>query len=494
MNARFTPAGPGITELLEALGVKAGGLVLDSRKVKPGDLFLAVPGAMVDGRNFIGQAVAAGAAAVLWERRDHEWDETLRVPNLGVDGLRELLGAIADEFHGHPSHHLWMAGVTGTNGKTSCAHWIAQSLSRLGRKTAVLGTLGSGFAGALEPALNTTPDAVELHGRLANFLAEGASACAMEVSSHGLAQGRVNGVKFDVALFTNLTRDHLDFHKTMDDYAAAKARLFRWPGLRHAVVNIDDPFGHMLAASLDRSRVEVLAYGMRQGDILGRNLELSTSGLTLDVATPWGATKLTSPVLGSFNASNLLGVLGVLLASGMPLEDAAASLSRVGAVPGRMQLVREAGVPLVVVDYAHTPDALEKALETLRGILPGGARLICVFGCGGDRDPGKRPLMGEVATRLADHAVITSDNPRSEDPRSIIEAIAAGARPNHSAEPNRAAAIIHALREAHGSDVVLIAGKGHETYQEIRGQRLPFDDARVAREVLRRLKGRGSDA
>jgi UDP-N-acetylmuramyl-tripeptide synthetase len=475
--------------------VKSGGLALDSRKVKPGDLFLAVPGATADGRNFIRQAVAAGATAVLWERRDHEWDETLHVPNLGVDGLHEMLGAIADEFHGHPSHQLWMAGVTGTNGKTSCAHWIAQALSGLGRKTALLGTLGSGFPGALEPALNTTPDAVELHGRLATFLAQGAAACAMEVSSHGLSQGRVNGVKFDVALFTNLTRDHLDFHKTMDDYAAAKARLFRWQGLRHAVVNIDDPFGRMLAASLDRSRVDVLTYGMRQGDILGRNLELATSGLTMDVATPRGTAKLSSSMLGSFNASNLLGVLGVLLASGMPLEDAVASLSRVEAVPGRMQLVREAASgPLVVVDYAHTPDALEKVLETLRGILAHGARLVCVFGCGGDRDPGKRPLMGEVATRLADHAVITSDNPRSEDPRSIIEAIAAGARPNHSSEPNRAAAILHALKESHAGDVVLIAGKGHENYQEIHGQRLPFDDARVAREVLRRLKGRGGDA
>jgi UDP-N-acetylmuramoyl-L-alanyl-D-glutamate--2,6-diaminopimelate ligase len=494
MNARFTPAAPAIPELLAGLGVKANGLAIDSRKVLPGDLFLALPGEKSDGRNFIRQAVAAGAAAVLWERRDHEWDRTLRVPNAGVAGLRDMLGAIADEFHGHPSRHLWMAGITGTNGKTSCSHWIAQSLSRLGRKTAVLGTLGSGFPGTLEPALNTTPDAVELHARLARFLGEGASACAMEVSSHGIEQGRVNGVQFDVALFTNLSRDHLDYHKTMADYAAAKARLFRWPGLKHAAINVDDPFGRELASSLDRSGVNVLEYGLGRGDVAGHKLDLSTRGLKLEIATPWGSAQLASPMLGGFNASNLLGVLAVLGLSGVALQDAVAALSEVEAVAGRMQLVREPGTPLVVVDYAHTPDALEKVLETLRGVLPAGGRLFCVFGCGGDRDPGKRPLMGEVATRLADYAVITSDNPRSEDPQSIIAAVAAGAHPNYSTEPDRAAAIYRAVNEARQDDIVLLAGKGHEAYQETRGMRLPFDDVNVARELLRRLKGRSQHA
>ena len=494
MNARFSPGGPGIPEMLAGLGVPITGLALDSRKVKRGDLFLAVPGEKSDGRTHIGQALAAGAAAVLWERRDYEWDASLRAPNIGVPGLRDLLGAIADEFHGHPSHQLWMAGVTGTNGKTSCSHWIAQSLSLLGRRTALMGTLGSGFAGALEPSLNTTPDAVGLHARLAGFVDEGATACAMEVSSHGIEQGRVNGVKFDVALFTNLSRDHLDYHKTMEDYAAAKARLFRWPGLKHAAINVDDRFGRELAASLDRSRVSVLQYGLGHGDVSGHKLDLSTRGLKLEIATPWGPAQLESPMLGRFNASNLLGVLSVLLMSDVPLGDAVAVLSRAEAVPGRMQLVREPDAPLVVVDYAHTPDALEKALGTLRAVLPAGAKLYCVFGCGGDRDPGKRPLMGEVATRLSDHAVITSDNPRSEDPMAIIAAIAAGAHPNYAAEPDRAAAISHALYEARPGDVVLVAGKGHENYQEAQGLRLPFDDVKVARELLRRLKGQARHA
>lgn len=481
-------------ELLAKLGASFGGLVLDSRKVKSGDLFLALPGDHADGRSFIPQAIASGAAAVLWESRDFEWDRTWQVPNLGVPGLRDQLGAIADEFHGHPSRHLWMAGVTGTNGKTSCSHWIAQSLSRLGRKAGVIGTIGTGFPGALQPVANTTPDPIALHGQLAGLLAGGASACAMEVSSHGIEQGRVNAVEFDVALFTNLSRDHLDFHKTMEDYAAAKAKLFRWPRLKHAVVNLDDRFGRELAESIDRSCVKVLGYGLGRGEIAGHKLDLSTRGLKLEIETPWGAAQLTSPMIGGFNASNLLGVLGVLMSSDIPLQDAVEALAQVQPVPGRMQMVREAGAPLVVVDYAHTPDALEKALESLHDLLPPGAKLYCVFGCGGDRDPGKRPLMGEVATRLANHAWITSDNPRSEDPQAIIRDIIAGAHPNYTAEPDRTAAISRALCEAGADDVVLLAGKGHETYQQIGDLKLPFDDAEIARELLQRYPGRGIHA
>lgn len=492
MNAHFSPQGAQglVSEALGKLPANIGGLALDSRKVRAGDLFLAFPGGQSDGRRYIGQAIAAGAAAVLWESRDFEWNRAWHVANLGIANLRDQLGVIADDFYGHPSRQLWMAGVTGTNGKTSCSHWIAQCLSRLGRKAAVIGTIGSGFPGALQAAANTTPDAVALHGRLAALLADGARACAMEVSSHGIDQGRVNGVEFDVALFTNLSRDHLDYHKTMDDYAAAKAKLFRWPGLSHAVVNLDDRFGRELAESIDRSRVKVLGYGLGQGEIAGHKLDLSTRGLRLEIETPWGAAQLSSTMLGGFNASNLLGVLGVLMSSEIPLQDAVEALAQVQPVPGRMQMVREAGAPLVVVDYAHTPDALEKALQTLRDLLTPGARLLCVFGCGGDRDPGKRPLMGEVATRLSDHAWVTSDNPRSEDPQAIIRNIIAGAHPNYAAEPDRAAAISHALYEAHPEDVVLLAGKGHEAYQEIGDLKLPFDDAEVARELLRRLPGR----
>ena len=477
-----------------ALGAPVTGLAVDSRRVNPGDLFLAYPGEQADGRRFIDQAIVAGAAAVLWDSRGFHWNSAWKLPNMGVPELRAHLGDIASHFHGYPSRHLWVAGVTGTNGKTSCSHWIAQSLSRLGRQTAVIGTLGSGFPGALEPALNTTPDAVTLHAWLAEFRMRGADACAMEVSSHGIEQGRVGGVEFDVALFTNLSRDHLDYHRTMEDYAAAKAKLFHWPQLKHAIVNLDDRFGQKLAGSIERSRVKVLGYGLGRGEIAGHNLNLSTRGLKLEIVTPWGAAKIDSPMIGAFNASNLLGVLGVLMASDVPLGDAVEALSRVEPVPGRLQMVREPGAPLVVVDYAHTPDALEKALETLRSTLPTEGRLHCVFGCGGDRDPGKRPLMGEVATRLADRVVITSDNPRSENPRAIIDEILAGAHPNYAIEVDRATAILQGISGAVPHDVVLIAGKGHETYQEIGGRRLPFDDAEVAREILRRLPRRAGNA
>ena len=480
--------------MVAAFCAGATGLVADSRKVKPGNLFLACPGEDADGRRFIDQAISAGASAVLWDNRGFHWNVAWKLPNLGVPELRAHLGDIASLFHGHPSRQLWVAGVTGTNGKTSCTHWIAQSLSRIGRKTAVIGTIGSGFPGSLEPALNTTPDAVSLQAQLAGFRGRGAEACAIEVSSHGIEQGRVNGVEFDVALFTNLSRDHLDYHKSMEDYAAAKAKLFRWPQLKHAIVNLDDQFGQRLANSIDRSRVNVLGFGLGRGEIAGHKLDLSTRGLKLEITTPWGVAELDSPMIGGFNASNLLGVLGVLITSDVPLRDAVEALSHVEPVPGRLQMVRGPGAPLVVVDYAHTPDALEKALETLRSALPSGGSLHCVFGCGGDRDPGKRPLMGEVATRLADRVVITSDNPRSENVRAIIDQIVAGAHPNYAIEEDRAKAILLAISAAAPQDVVLIAGKGHETYQEIGGRRLPFDDADVARDILRRLPPRASDA
>jgi len=477
------------TSVIDALGVRLEGLAIDSRKIKPGDLFLAYPGQRADGRAHIAQAIAAGASAVLWDSCGFQWNPAWRAPNLGVPDLRSHLGKIAGRFFGNPSRHMWLAGVTGTNGKTSCSHWIAQSLARLGHKTAVIGTLGSGFPGELDAMANTTPDAVTLQSRLATLRAAGATGCAMEVSSHGIDQGRINGVEFDVALFTNLSRDHLDYHKTMEDYGAAKARLFRWPHLKHAVVNVDDRFGRELAESIDKSRVNVLGYGIGSGEIAGHRLDLSTRGLKLEITTPWGRAHLTSQLIGGFNAANLLGVLGVLMTAEVPLQDAVDALAHVDSVPGRLQMVRRPNAPLVVVDYAHTPDALEKVLETLRGLLPPGAKLHCVFGCGGDRDPGKRPLMGEVATRLADRVIITSDNPRSEDPHAIIEDIVAGTHPNYEIEADRSGAIFKALQSASPDDVVLVAGKGHETYQEVGSRRFPFDDVHVAREALNRLAG-----
>jgi UDP-N-acetylmuramoyl-L-alanyl-D-glutamate--2,6-diaminopimelate ligase len=479
-GVQFDPA------VLEPLGMRIARLVIDSRKVRPGDTFVALPGERTDGRRHIPQAIAQGAASVLWDPEGFSWDPGWKLPNLPLADLRRRLGAIAAHVYGGPSGKMWVVGVTGTNGKTSCSHWIAQCLNRLRRPTAVLGTLGGGFPNALMPASHTTPDAVALQEQLAEWLARGARCVSMEVSSHGLDLGRVNGAVFAAALFTNLSRDHLDHHGSMEQYGAAKARLFRWPGLRHAIVNLDDAFGAALAASLDRTRMQVLGYGFGKGEIAGHRLDLSRRGLRLEIATPWGAGLIESQLLGAYNASNLLGVLGVLLAAGVKLEEACDALAQVEPPAGRLQMIRLPGRPLVVVDYAHTPDALEKVLETLRAILPAGARLWCVFGCGGNRDPGKRPLMGEVATRLADRALVTSDNPRSENPRAVIDAVIAGAHPNYHVEEDRAAAIHRAVREAGREDVVLIAGKGHETYQEIAGERLPFNDLQVARAALQR--------
>ncbi len=478
--ARFDPA------ILAPLGARVARLATDSRRVRAGDTFVAVPGERGDGRRHIPQAIAAGAANVLWEAEGFGWDPAWTLPNLALAGLRKRLGALAAHVYGEPSRKMWVAGVTGTNGKTSCSHWIAQCLNRLRRPTAVIGTLGSGFPNVLMPATHTTPDAVALQEQLADSLARGARCVSMEVSSHGLDQGRVNGVAFAAALFTNLSRDHLDYHETMERYGAAKARLFRWPGLQHAIVNLDDRFGAELAASLDRTRMQVLGYGLGKGEIAGHRLELSRRGLRLEIVTPWGTGRIESQLLGAYNASNLLGVLGVLLAAGAKLDEACEALAHVEPPAGRLQMIRAPGRPLVVVDYAHTPDALDRVLETLRAALPAGARLWCVFGCGGDRDPGKRPLMGEVATRLADQAIVTSDNPRSEHPRAIVEAVIAGAHPNYHVEVDRAAAIHRAVRAAGPEDIVLIAGKGHETYQEIAGERLPFSDAQVARAALHR--------
>lgn len=476
--------------VLARLGAEAKHLVIDSRQVRQGDTFAAYPGERLDGRKFIAQAVAAGANAVLWEREGFEWNAEWKVPNLPVDDLRDKIGGIAGQVYGDPSRQLRTIGITGTNGKTSCCHWIAQCLTDMGKKTAMVGTLGNGFPGALAPAANTTPDAVSLHALLRDYLAEDAKCVAMEVSSHGLAQGRVNGVHFDIAVLTNLSRDHLDYHGDMASYAAAKAGLFAWPELEYAVLNMDDPFGVELAGKLGCSGVQTVGYsleGKLEGCryvVLGRDLVADAAGIRFKAVTPWGTAQLSSKLLGRFNASNLLAALAVLLVSGIALEDAVRELGKVESVAGRMQRLGGEDKPLVVVDYAHTPDALEKVLGTLREIMGGKSRLICVFGCGGERDRGKRPLMGAVASRLADRVIVTSDNPRGEDARAIIDEIIAGMGANYHVIDDRAAAIDAALRRAQPDDVVLIAGKGHEDYQEILGVKWPFADADVARRIL----------
>ncbi len=493
-------AGPGRFNLRRVLGLGLGitGLATDSRAVKPGDTFVAYPGQSHDGRRFIPQALERGARSVLWDSEGFRWRNEWRVLNVGVPHLRRHAGKVAHEVYGRPSAQMWVIGVTGTNGKTSCSHWLAQSLTGLGRKSALIGTLGSGFPGTLSETPNTTPDAVWLHRRIGELAAEGARCVVMEVSSHGLAQDRVSGVEFDVALFTNLTRDHLDYHRTMRRYRAAKARLFRWSSLSAAVLNIDDAFGAELCARTVRPGVTLMGYGFGREPgglpkqvvrVRGTNLTLDASGIAFDVTTPWGAATLKSRFVGRFNAENLLGSLATLLASDVKLDDAVEALSRVGPVPGRMQRLEGDQRPVVVIDYAHTPDALHKALVALRELAAGSAgRLICVFGCGGARDRGKRSEMGRIATALADHVIVTSDNPRDEDPQAIVADVVAGAGPNCEVEPDRGAAIRGALAGAARNDVVLIAGKGHERYQEIAGRRLPFDDVAAARAALAELR------
>jgi len=471
---------------LDQLGVTVRSLATDSRRVTAGDVFIAFPGERSDGRGHIAEAIERGAIAVLWEAQGFQWDARWRLPNLAIEGLRGHAAAIAARVYGDASREMWMAGVTGTNGKTSCSHWIAQTMGRCGRPTAVIGTLGNGFPGALESATHTTPDAVSLQALLRRCRARGADAVAMEASSHALDQGRLDGTRVDTALFTNLTRDHLDYHGDMQRYGAAKARLFAWPGLLNAIINLDDAFGRELALGVDRSRTRVIGYGIGHGDVAAHDVTLTRDGLALELRTPWGRARLESRLLGEFNVSNLLGVLGVVMTAGVDFKQAVAALAQVEPVPGRLELVRLPGKPLVVVDYAHTPDALEKVLTTLRRLVAadGGGRLVCVFGCGGDRDPGKRPLMGEVATRLADRVVITSDNPRGEAPMAIVDQIVTGTAGPVEIEPDRARAIASAIGAASAGDIVLIAGKGHEAWQEIAGTKLPFSDVAVAREEL----------
>jgi UDP-N-acetylmuramyl-tripeptide synthetase len=471
-----------LLDRLAQLGVPLADLTADSRSVKMGSIFVAYPGSAQDGRTYIADAIARGAAAVLWEHQGFEWDERWDVPNLGIEGLRAKVSEIAGHVYGNPSESLWMAGVTGTNGKTSVSQWIAAALDARGRRSAVIGTLGNGLVGERAEAKNTTPDPIVLQRLLADYLRRGARNVAMEVSSHGLDQGRVAGIHFDCAVFTNLTRDHLDYHRTMEAYAEAKFRLFTMDGVTHRVVNVDDDWGASLAEQLGSS---VITYGTSRGARLhASHVGLSEAGVRFHVDSEWGEGEVRAGVLGAFNVSNLLAVTGALLAAGLGLEEALDCVSALEPVPGRLERLGGSHLPLVVVDYAHTPDALEKALEALRPTVAAGHQLVCVFGCGGDRDPGKRPMMGRSAARLADAVIVTSDNPRSESPRAIIDQVLAGVDKPAEAIEDRQVAIFTAVHHARPGDVVLIAGKGHETYQEIAGVRHPFSDREVANAAL----------
>jgi UDP-N-acetylmuramoyl-L-alanyl-D-glutamate--2,6-diaminopimelate ligase len=382
-----------------------------------------------------------------------------------------------------------VCGVTGTNGKTSCSQWISSALTSVKIKTAVIGTLGSGFPPSLDAVDNTTPDALEVHRLLAEFRSGGAGAVAMEVSSHGLDQGRVNGVAFDCALFTNLTHDHLDYHGTLAAYAEAKARLFAMPGLASAVLNLDDPFGAQLAQRAAARGVRTIGYSLSGAPAAEFISVSSLEGQRAEIKSTWGSAAVTIPQLGRFNVANALGVLGCLVAKGIPFREAVALLEALPPVAGRMQKIGDR--PLVVVDYAHTPDALDKVLAALQPVARARAgRLVVVFGAGGGRDKTKRPAMGNVAAKRADRVMLTSDNPRGEDPQAIVAAIREGVSGDCTVELDRARAIDAAIASADTADVVLIAGKGHEDYQEIAGRRLPFSDAAVAGAALGR-RGKG---
>ena len=487
--------------------IEVSDVTLDSRAAIPGALFLACRGRGRHGAEFAGEALARGARAVLYEPSPGALDlieaELGAIPHAGggesqevfvapVPELSRHAGTIADRFFGRPSQALTVAAVTGTNGKTTCAWLLAQALNHRNRPAAYMGTMGFGFPNALAATEHTTDDAVTVHRRLAAMRALGASVVSMEVSSHALDQDRAGGVRFHTAAFTNLTRDHLDYHGTMAAYAEAKARLFAWPGLAVRVINIDDEFGARLAGQLSAARLvitmrasatPVAPPGARV--VRALRVEAAVSGLAIDVESSWGAAKLNVPLIGEFNADNALTVLAVLLAWDVPLAEAVASLESCRAAPGRMEAFGGRGAaPLVIVDYAHTPDALAKALHAARRHCR--ARLRVVFGCGGDRDPGKRPMMGRMAAELADELVVTDDNPRGEPPERIVREILAGMPVGAAArvEHDRASAIRGAIERSGPGDVVLIAGKGHEEYQIYGGERRPFSDQSVARATL----------
>ncbi len=480
----------------------AAELSLDSRRIGRGDVFLACPGEAGDGRHYISQAIDAGAAAVLYDDADgFAWDDSWRVPHHAVPALAKTVGRLAHIWYREPDRDLFSVAVTGTNGKTSCTQWLGQALSLEQMPTTVIGTLGVGLfkRGSAEGFATTgftTPDAVQLHRALAEQKEQGAVALAIEASSIGLVQGRMDELHVDVAVLTNFTRDHLDFHQTMEAYEAAKAILFDWPGLQHAVINLDDAMGlRMLERVRNRQpAVAVIGYTTEAVVIDGvptlsaTDIRIAQHGTSFTLSAPQGSGTVRTRLIGRFNVSNVLAIAGVLFARGLSWNSVVHALEALVPVPGRMQQLGGQDGPLAVIDYAHSPDALAKALDTLRPVADARhGELWCVFGCGGDRDPGKRPQMA-AAAQQADHLVVTSDNPRSEEPAHIIEQIVAGldeaGRSKLQVIEDRASAILSAIRHAGKNDVILVAGKGHEDYQEIKGRRHAFRDADHAQLAL----------
>ena len=495
-----------VADTMAVPDVTITGLTLDNRKVQTGMAFIALQGTRQHGLAYAAAAVQAGAAVVLYDPLGVSAEDLQQLPLsvacLPVPQLRELLGTLADRFNAAPSANLFMVGVTGTDGKTSVTHFIAEALNaQLDTDTTnatagVIGTLGMGCPGQLAPATHTTPDALTVHSVLRDLHQQGLHSVAMEVSSHALDQGRVNGIRFDVAVLTNLTRDHLDYHGTVEAYAAAKRRLFHWQGLSAVVLNLDDVFGQQLAQAVAESapQVQIIGYGVGDPATYPANTLVATaavfdhSGIQAQIISPWGTGTLQAPVLGQFNLHNLLAALGVLVAKGIAMPEALQRLQQVWVVSGRMERVTVANLAvqsggnhandakLVVVDYAHTPAALAQVLKAVRVHTRG--RLFCVFGCGGDRDRGKRPIMAQTAEAAADVVIVTADNPRTENPQQIFEDIMQGFHHPSAVtlEPDRAAAIRYAISQAQPNDTVLIAGKGHETVQILAHGTIPFDD------------------
>lgn len=478
---QLLPDVPGIPTDLEI-----NGLVMDSRAVRPGDVFVAIAGFGAHGLGFFEQARERGAAAILFEPPAPD-DLPAPADAIAVPGLRARMGEMAHQFHGAPSKAMTMVGVTGTSGKTSTVQLIAQAFEKIGIRTGTIGTLGVGLYGQEIATGFTTPLVLPMHEMLADLRDAGAKAVAMEVSSHALDQGRVDAVHYDIAVFTNLTRDHLDYHGDMETYGAAKAKLFSRPGLRAAVINRDDVFGHGLLQQLPAAvrGIGISASGDASADVAASNVVLDARGIGFDLRIGDRTRHVQSPLLGRFNIDNLLTVAGVLLAEGRGFSEIFEVLESLQPVAGRMNRLGGDGVlPLVVIDYSHKPDPLEQALQSLRAHLKG--ELICVFGCGGERDRGKRPQMAAIAEKLSERVIVTDDNPRGENGDAIIADIVAGfERPDAAVVlRDRRAAITRAISEASADDIVLVAGKGHETYQEVAGIKYDFDDMAAARDVL----------
>lgn len=462
------------------------GLKTDSRKVSSGDAFVALSGARTPADHYFGDAIAAGASVILLEAPQSgecfEHDGVLVVP---VENLKAKLGMIADRFYEHPSQRMRLIGVTGTNGKTSVTHYIARLLQETGTPCGVLGTLGYGMPDALQEASHTTPDVVQVNRVLSRIISQGGRAAAMEVSSHALDQGRVDGLSMTGAVFTNLTRDHLDYHGSMEAYGAAKARLFAREELHFAVINFDDPFGRQLYEQLS-GKCDRVRYSLHEAqvELWLTGINQTNDGFSASVDGLWGAFDISASILGSFNVSNVLAAMATVLSLGVPVERVQMAVERLVPPPGRLEPFAGANGVQVIVDYAHTADALNNALAALRPHVTG--RLICVFGCGGDRDAGKRPEMAVEAERGADVVLVTDDNPRNEDPAAITDQILQGfsAPEKVMVIHDRAEAISQAIAIAEPGDIVLIAGKGHEAWQERAGQRIPFSDAGQVRHEL----------